>query len=181
MTLRSYTPGSGVCDTATGSCAYQYADENCDVGCALVSSTTYDAGSPLESDPPTLGHDGGVTDNPEATPGPIAQCLPDLCIGVGCDDENPCTDDLCNSLTGECSHDALNNEEPCLTGPDQCGEARCIQGTCVPFFICEFGCDYKEYYLKSYRQPAERAFSGEENQSLRPQRYPPICDSCSPT
>ncbi|MBL90445.1 MAG: hypothetical protein CMH56_01345 [Myxococcales bacterium] len=140
MVLRSFIPGTGVCDSATGLCDYQYEDLTCEVGCGMVAPTANDAGPELPSTPSTLSSDGGLGDagphsEPTAEPvlGPTAQCLPDLCVDVDCDDGNPCTTDTCDSRTGICSHEGLNNQSLCLTGEDQCGEGRCIQGQCVSF------------------------------------------------
>ena len=91
----------------------------------IVSS---DAGNAEQTD-----DGGGVTPEPELILGPTAQCLPDLCVDVDCDDGNPCTEDLCDSRTGICSTEELNSQQLCLTGEAQCDEGRCIQGECVSF------------------------------------------------
>ena len=36
MIRRSYIPGTGICDSDTGLCNYQYEDTTCDVGCGMV-------------------------------------------------------------------------------------------------------------------------------------------------
>src|SRR5204863_8666476 len=43
-----------------------------------------------------------------------------------CSDNNPCTDDLCNSTTGACSHPATNcdDKNPCTA--DSCGASGCV-------------------------------------------------------
>ena len=143
MVLRSYISGTGICDSETGLCTYQYEDTTCDVGCGLVDPPQLDGGNPADVEEDIVSDDagnaeqiddGGVfTEEPEPVLGPTAQCLPDLCIDVDCDDGNPCTDDTCDSRTGTCSSEDLNSQQLCLTGADQCGEGRCIGGQCVSF------------------------------------------------
>ena len=67
----------------------------------MVEPAENDAGIPIFNDW-DAGlielEDGGVTSlaEPEPQQGPTAQCLPDLCVEVDCDDGNPCTDDTCD-------------------------------------------------------------------------------------
>ena len=49
----------------------------------------------------------------------------DLCEGVACDDENECTDDVCNPSTGECEHTPLPDGSLCAGGI-------CEEGSCQP-------------------------------------------------
>ena len=141
MVLRTFIPGTGVCASETGLCEYQYEDLTCEVGCGMVEPTaTNDAGPTASEEATNPIADGGMDDagthsapNPEPVLGPTAQCLPDLCIGVDCDDGNPCTTDTCDSLTGTCGHEGLNNQSLCLSDEEQCNEGRCIQGECVSF------------------------------------------------
>jgi len=48
-----------------------------------------------------------------------------LCIGVSCDDSNPCTTDYCRPLTGECINRPINDGVACGEG------MHCSTGQCV--------------------------------------------------
>jgi len=66
-------------------------------------------------------------------------CEEDPCIGLICDDHNPCTDDGCSSA-GDCTNEP--NTDPCVDG-DPCSHTdRCSLGQCsgVPY-SCEDGND----------------------------------------
>ena len=76
------------------------------------------------------------------------------CISGGkkfCDDGNPCTDDLCDGVTGECTHP--NNTASCEDGDfctigDHCSNGACSSGapkSCVADNTCRkiTGCDKK--------------------------------------
>jgi hypothetical protein len=53
-----------------------------------------------------------------------------------CDDGNPCTYDVCGSLTRRCYHDPIPNCVPCSAG---CGDGSCCDGRCCPVgSICSF-------------------------------------------
>ena len=58
----------------------------------------------------------------------------DRCEGVECNDQNPCTDDLCDPASGECSYIAVTENAPCdfdgLPG-------LCRSGVCVDAGFCE--------------------------------------------
>ena len=51
--------------------------------------------------------------------------LTDLCEGIDCDDLNPCTQDSCNSATGECTYTNLTDGTSCGTNKE------CKQGECL--------------------------------------------------
>ena len=83
----------------------------------------------------------GLSDCAAATPGP------DLCDGLDndcdgetdeetCDDDNPCTDDICAGAGG-CQHAALDQGE-CIDGNPCTVADHCAQGVCVGTFVdCE--------------------------------------------
>src|SRR5207249_5592316 len=52
-------------------------------------------------------------------------CLRD----ADCDDNNPCTDDRCDSVTGACIH--TNNAAPCSDDGNPCTLDTCSGGTCT--------------------------------------------------
>lgn len=92
-----------VCDTDTGTCVAGYADDGaeCEDGDACTTGDTCDAG--------------------KCVPGEAAVC----------DDENPCTTDTCDILSG-CMH--TDNDEPCedgnpCTDGDTCSEGSCGAGS----------------------------------------------------
>ena len=68
----------------------------------------------------------------------VDACLNGKCVGldnVDCGDDNPCTDDPCDPITGVCSH--VNNTKPCDDGQpctfgDQCEGGGCQAGTDPP-------------------------------------------------
>ena len=48
-----------------------------------------------------------------------------LCEGITCDDENECTEDLCNASDGSCEHEAVAEDTPCADGAGLCHERAC--------------------------------------------------------
>lgn len=46
--------------------------------------------------------------------------------GEGCDDSDPCTTDICNPITGECTHIPIDCDDE-----DPCTEDFCIDGECI--------------------------------------------------
>jgi len=58
-------------------------------------------------------------------------CTAGVCSGqpVDCDDQNPCTADVCDPQSG-CAHTQLADGTGC--GGGQCGQAVCVQGVCEP-------------------------------------------------
>ena len=57
-------------------------------------------------------------------------CKAGACAGlkVNCDDNNTCTDDLCDVATGECAHTALSGA--CDDGDDCTKDDSCVAGVC---------------------------------------------------
>jgi hypothetical protein len=47
-------------------------------------------------------------------------------LGTDCDDGDPCTIDICDPITGECSHVQMNCDDE-----DPCTEDTCVDGVCV--------------------------------------------------
>ena len=66
----------------------------------------------------------------------ISTCTSGSCnsIPLDCDDGNECTENICNGLTGVCSHPPKPAGTPCGDGPlDACGGEVCNgDGMCVP-------------------------------------------------
>jgi hypothetical protein len=86
------------CNPGTGDCDRSYNTEPCDDGDACTTGDACSEGS----------------------------CLPGA--PKSCDDENPCTDDQCDPMTGECAN--TDNTEPCDDG-DPCTEMdACAGGAC---------------------------------------------------
>ncbi|MBW2222647.1 MAG: hypothetical protein JRF54_00240, partial [Deltaproteobacteria bacterium] len=54
------------------------------------------------------------------------------CDQVDCDDENECTEDLCDSETGNCSNPAVEDGSDCNEGAGMC-----VEGTCMDVDRCE--------------------------------------------
>ncbi|MBU2100378.1 hypothetical protein KKB11_04050 [Candidatus Micrarchaeota archaeon] len=52
----------------------------------------------------------------------------DLCQGKNCNDDNPCTQDSCNSTTGECTYTNLTDGTSCGTNKE-CKNGECITKT----------------------------------------------------
>ena len=52
-----------------------------------------------------------------------------MCVGESCDDGNPCTNDIWNASTGECSHTVIEDDTSC--SEDMCVPATCQEGVCV--------------------------------------------------
>ena len=89
----------------------------------------------LETDPPdnTRGPSFGITDPCQAAIGVYAYNLSiafaadceDPCDTIDCSDGNPCTDDTCIPIVGECEHTPTGGT--CGSG----GNGRCIQNMCI--------------------------------------------------
>jgi hypothetical protein len=60
-------------------------------------------------------------------PGP---CSTDACLNVTCDDGNPCTDDACNSVDGQCSF-ANDDTNSCSDGNACTSGDACSAGACI--------------------------------------------------
>lgn len=50
----------------------------------------------------------------------------DLCAGVTCNDDNDCTSDECNPLSGECQFSNLVDDTACLEGAGLCVSGECV-------------------------------------------------------
>jgi hypothetical protein len=94
-------------------------------------------GIPCEADPALLDE---CTDGIEALscveigeselpPVCAHMCTGGLCEGVECDDDNECTDDLCNPVDGSCESESLPDGTPCEGGG-------CEDGVCTSAFSC---------------------------------------------
>jgi hypothetical protein len=60
-------------------------------------------------------------------------CVPvDLCEGVDCDDDNECTNDLCDPADASCSNEAVDDGTAC-----DGGAGTCVEGTCEEIDFCE--------------------------------------------
>lgn len=168
--------GCGICDPATPDAWSGVADgEPCDDGNICTFDTTCQAGI-------CTGEEVDCDDGNSCTVAscdPIAGCMntpaadgtacddaslcttDDMCVGgtcvggeVGCDDGNPCTDDVCDPETG-CTHTnntaGCDDGDPCTTG-DTCSEGVCGAGepeTCDDNNACTIdvchpvaGCQY---------------------------------------
>ncbi len=58
-------------------------------------------------------------------------CRDDPCLGTSCNDNNPCTTDVCDPSTGACHHSATNNGSACAAGSSKCPQGTCAGGTCL--------------------------------------------------
>lgn len=68
------------------------------------------------------------------------QCFGGVCqqgTALTCNDNNPCTVDVCNPQNGSCGSIPLPNETPCPDG-DLCDADACMNGVCVqgPAIVC---------------------------------------------
>lgn len=82
-------------------------------------------GTPLANG--TTCSDGNMCHSSEA-------CQNQVCVPTGtvnCDDQNPCTIDTCNSVSG-CQHANALNGTPCGTGDVCAGAPTCQDGACAP-------------------------------------------------
>ena len=78
----------------------------------------------------------------------------DLCAGVVCNDDNPCTDDICNAMTGRCVFtndntnicgDSINTD---CDNPDTCVAGICQDNNEPTTTVCRAAngvCDVPEY------------------------------------
>ena len=135
-----------------GSCEFVFNADPCDDGnactkddhcknglCAFLEGTTCDDGSVCTTDAcnPETGEceflafvDGSPCDDGEVC-NVGETCLAGVCQGgfePNCDDEQLCTDDTCDPLTGFCLN--TPNEEPCDDDSECTSEDVCAGGTC---------------------------------------------------
>jgi hypothetical protein len=146
-----------LCDPQTGDCQFLFTTTPCDDGNACTLTDTCDAGACQAAsakncddgsactqdgcDPITgvCSHDaanGNCDDGSACTVND--GCVDGVCLPgstTDCDDQNPCTDDSCDPLTG-CVHS--DNSGSCSVG-DACELAQCQNGQCVTTGIK--GCD----------------------------------------
>ena len=64
-----------------------------------------------------------------------AICEEGVCISqefVTCDDENPCTGDICNEDSGECSNPEVSDDTVCPNATACFVNAICVSGECTP-------------------------------------------------
>ncbi|MEC9071356.1 MAG: hypothetical protein VX938_03215, partial [Myxococcota bacterium] len=106
----------------------------CEVPLCASSSSC----EPGEGCVPVWSPAGVGCDNPDAcTTGGVCteshECEGE--VAVDCDDLNPCTDDTCDSETGECAHSF--NLNPCEDGDDGTCDDVCLGGVCVGGDACE--------------------------------------------
>jgi hypothetical protein len=115
-------------------------DPGTDPGVSEAIQPDADASGPPDVKEAEIATDPGtVADTPDPTVPDIVE-YPDhdeipMCVAdPGCDDGNPCTDDLRCPPNGACEH--VFNEAPCsegrCDGPILFPAARCKAGTCVP-------------------------------------------------
>ena len=151
-----------LCDPETGDCTFEDNTASCDDGDLCTSDDACKSGAcvgslvdctevsglclqplcnPLsgQCDLPLVD---GTSCNDEDLCNGVEVCAAGQCIGgtaVSCDDdENPCTDDVCNPLDGSCGV-VVGNGAPC-GGEDPCaGGAACQDGICQPGapVVCE--------------------------------------------
>ncbi len=57
----------------------------------------------------------------------------DPCEGVTCDDDDECTEDLCNPFNGKCHNAPLPNGTPCADGTGICRAALCLRAPQISF------------------------------------------------
>ena len=122
--------GTGTCSAGTciGGAAI-----NCDDGNACSLDTCDPKAGCLHSNTDAPCDDGDVCST-------VSVCVNLTCTslgGVNCDDGNPCTQDLCASQTGTCSHPPATAGVPCddedlCTASDSCdGKGGCMAGAKV--------------------------------------------------
>lgn len=80
------------------------------------------------------------TDNNPCTTGDI--CVVGSCTGLPktCDDGTPCTFDICNSTTGQCSHPELGDGSSCPDDGVACTLDTCAAGICTHSKIKDNSC-----------------------------------------
>jgi hypothetical protein len=120
------------CNPATGTCDYISVEDgtNCDDG--NDNECTYDTCiDGACTGPGRWVTDGTVCDFDGGAGLCIdGVCEENLCAGVVCDDDNECTEELCDYVDGTCHIVGWVSGFPCV-GPFV-GDGMCIDGVCVP-------------------------------------------------
>lgn len=154
---------SGRCDLATGLCQGETAaDGTACSGDACTSKATCKAGK-CGGVPVQCSDGNGCTeDSCDPQEGcqhkPLQQvlcddgqkCTPvDLCVAgqcagevKGCDDGDPCTDDACNSASGQCNHlgfASAAKKVVCAASGGCQGPGQCEAGACLAKSLCDDG------------------------------------------
>ena len=144
-----------ICDAESGECTFVDNAEACDDGDLCTTNDTCDSGScggspvdcssvpsaciqqlcnPLSGQCDLPVEEGTSCDDGDLCNG-IEVCAAGQCVAgdpvVCVDDDNPCTDDICNPVDGSCGAMA-NNGSPC-GGDDPCTSGTsCQEGICQP-------------------------------------------------
>ena len=117
------TPGAHFlrCDWVAPGSGQDATNTTCDVACLVNDGAgpgiNSECSSPFQNS--ETGHSEDV----------LGECAPGGCVVNGCDDGNPCTEDVCNQNTEEC-------EFPTVVGQVEC---RASTGDCDPAELCGTG------------------------------------------
>src|SRR5207253_1269363 len=125
------TAGTSTCHT--GSCTGGTAIPGIDDGNACTQDLC-NTGTGQITHPPT--NEGGICDDGNAcTTAGTSTCHTGSCSGgtaiPGIDDGNTCTQDLCNTSTGQITHPPTNEGATCDDGTLCTAGDACHQGTCA--------------------------------------------------
>ncbi len=67
-------------------------------------------------------------------------CCGGACVPIGCDDGNPCTDDVCNAAQARCDHNPTTDSARLCNDASECTVGdRCIGSSCVGVVDCSDG------------------------------------------
>ena len=113
-------------DCCSASCQFEPAETACDDGNVCTDNSTCDGAGICQV---TGFNRSGCDDGSACTTSD--QCSNGTCVGgpaLGCDDDNPCTDDSCDPAVG-CVH--TNNTASCDDGNACTTNDRCSAGSCV--------------------------------------------------
>jgi hypothetical protein len=108
------------------------------VVCNDENGCTGDVCNPVDGTCLTLAVDDGAICDFDGAPG---QCAAGMCEDaalcddspIRCDDENDCTEDLCNPANGQCSNDTVTNGLPC---DFEGAPGVCTDGACEDAMLC---------------------------------------------
>ncbi len=141
------------CEPTTGQCAPTHSDASCDDGnpCTTDACDTASGACTHEQVDCSANNTECLSFSCNAATG---QCVPSESVYGVCDDGNPCTDDACDTASGECVHiavacddgDACNGAETChpttgacvTSGPLDCADDMnpCTDQYCDPVQGC---------------------------------------------